>query len=201
MWLHLGTVPTDWDIWEDRIYLSMPDGGVLSMMGYHATVPERRPAASVMAFRCIEPFQRWCIHFDGFAWHTSAAAMNSAGEPRFRRRLKFELDVECVSPVWNAQRARGSAGQTGMASQSWAKEHYEQLVRATGEMTVEGVGYELSTTGWRDHSRGPRGRKSKDPWGGHVIGGLRISQRPTARVFALLAPGWGGKYGRGDVRR
>jgi hypothetical protein len=174
MWLHLGTVPTDWHLWEDRVYLTLPDGGVLSMMAYHETAAEQRPAGSVMAFVCVEPFRRWRIQFDGFAWYTSEAAMDSGGEPRFRRRLKIDLEVECVSPVWNAHNTTGSAGQTGMSGQSWAKEHYEQLVRASGEMTVDGVNYELSTTGWRDHSRGPRGRKSKDAWGGHVIGGCQF---------------------------
>ena len=54
LWLHLGTVPTDWYLWEDRVYLSLPDGGVLSMMGYHATAAKQRPAGSVMRFTCIE---------------------------------------------------------------------------------------------------------------------------------------------------
>ena len=180
MWLHLGTAPTDWTIWEDRIYLSLPGGGVLSMMAYHATAPERRPGGSVMAFTCVEPFRRWRIDFDGFAWYTSEAAMDGAGEPRFRRRLKIELDVECVSPVWDARAAAGSAGQTGMTGQSWAKEHYEQLVRAKGEMSVDGETHVLTTTGWRDHSRGPRGRKSKHAWGGHVIGGCQF---PSGKQF------------------
>ena len=182
MWLHLGTVPTDWPLWEDRLYLSLPDGGVLSMMAYHATAPERRPAASVMAFTCLEPFRRWRIDFDGFAWYTSEAAMDGAGEPRFRRRLKIQLVVECVSPVWDARATTGSAGQTGMSGQSWAKEHYEQLVRAEGEMIFDGVSHGLSTTGWRDHSRGPRGGESKDPWGGHVIGGCQF---PSGKQFLL----------------
>ncbi len=182
MWLHLGTIPTDWHLWEDRVYMSLPDGGVLSMMAYHATAVDQRPAGSVMKFTCVEPFRRWRIDFDGFAWYTSEAAMDSGGEPRFRRRLKLELEVECVSPIWHASDGPDSAGQIEMAGQSWAKEHYEQLVCASGEMTLEGDSYELSATGWRDHSRGPRGRKSKDPWGGHVIGGCQF---PSGRKFVF----------------
>jgi hypothetical protein len=180
MWLHLGTVPTDWPLWEDRIYVTLPDRGVISMMAYHATAVEHRPAGSVMAFQCVEPFRRWQINFDGFAWYTSEAAMEAGGEPRYRRRVKIALEVECVSPVWDARATAGSSGQTGMLGQSWAKEHYEQLVRASGEMTVDDVSYDLTTTGWRDHSRGPRGRKSKDPWGGHVIGGCQF---PSGKQF------------------
>jgi hypothetical protein len=182
MWLHLGTVPTDWHLWEDRVYMSLPDGGVLSMTAYHATAEDQRPAGSVMKFTCIEPFRRWRVDFDGFAWYNSEAAMDAGGEPRFRRRLKLELEVECVSPVWHASDGPNDAGKSKMAGQSWAKEHYEQLVCASGEMTIDGDSYTLSTTGWRDHSRGPRGRKSKDVWGGHVIGGCQF---PSGRKFVF----------------
>ena len=174
MWLHLGTVPTDWRFWEDRIYISLPDGDKLSMMAYNRTPIEECPAGAVMQFTCVEPFRRWVIKFDGFAWRTSEAAMDAGGEPRFRCRLKMELEVECVTPVWNAAGSTGSSGQSGMSGQSWAKEHYEQLVRATGEMRLDDVLYEITATGWRDHSRGPRGGKSKDAWGGHVVGGCQF---------------------------
>lgn len=180
LWLHLGTVPTDWYLWEDRIYISLPDGGVLSMMAYHETPADEQPAGSVMSFICVEPFRHWKIKFDGFAWYTSRSAMDAGGEPRFRRRLKIELDVECVSPVWNANSMKDGSGNPAMERQSWATEHYEQLVLAHGSLDLDGEGYALSTTGWRDHSRGPRGRKSKDPWGGHVIGGMQF---PSGKKF------------------
>lgn len=180
LWLHLGTVPTDWHLWEDRVYISLPDGGVLSMMAYHETPAPRRPAGSVMSFVCVEPFCYWKIKFDGFAWYTSRAAMDNGGEPRYRRRLKIELDVECVSPVWNANSLKDRAGEVAIERQSWATEHYEQLVVAQGNLELDGDRYELSATGWRDHSRGPRGRKSKDPWGGHVIGGMQF---PSGKKF------------------
>lgn len=177
MWLHIGSVPTDWHLWEDRVYLTLPDGGVLSMMAYHARsdhADQLGPAGSVMKFTCIEPFVRWKVSFDGFAWYTSEQAMEAGGEPRYRRKVKFELNVACVSPAWFGHTSTGSEGQQGMDGQSWAKEHYEQLVTATGKMVVDDYEYELSCTGWRDHSRGPRGRKSKDAWGGHVIGGCQF---------------------------
>jgi hypothetical protein len=180
LWLHLGTVPTDWHLWEDRIYISLPDGGVFSMMAYHETSAPKRPAGSVMSFTCVEPFRHWKVRFDGFAWYTSQAAMDAGGEPRYRRRLKMELDVECVSPVWSANSLRDQVGNVAIERQSWATEHYEQLVIAQGNLELDGNSYALSATGWRDHSRGPRGRKSKDPWGGHVIGGMQF---PSGKKF------------------
>lgn len=182
LWLHLGTVPTDWHLWEDRVYISLPDGSALSMIAYHATGPDKAPAGSVMRFTCLEPFRRWRVTFDGFVWHTSQAAMEAGGEPRYRRRLRMNLEVGCVSPAWDARSAKGSAGQTGMTGQSWAKEHYEQLVLARGTFDLDGDIKSLQATGWRDHSRGPRGQKSKDPWGGHVIGGCVF---PSGRKFVF----------------
>lgn len=177
MWLHIGSVPTAWHLWEDRVYLTLPDGGVLSMMAYHARsdqADQLGPAGSVMKFICLEPFTRWHISFDGFAWYTSEQAMRAGGEPRYRRRLKIDMNVACTSPAWHGHTSTGSEGQQGMSGQSWAKEHYEQLTAADGNLIVDDHEYKLSCTGWRDHSRGPRGRKSQDAWGGHVIGGCQF---------------------------
>lgn len=175
MWLHLGTVPNDWHLWEDRIFLTLPNGGgTLNMSAFHATVPELRPGASCLHFRCIEPFRRWKITFDGFALHTTEASMAAGDYVSHRRRLKIELDVECTTPVWDAHTAKSEPGKGGMDTQSWAKEHYEQLFRATGTMRLEKDEYPIDATGWRDHSRGPRGGNTRDPWGGHVIVGCQF---------------------------
>lgn len=171
LWLHLGTVPTDWHLWEDRIYAWLPGGGgLLSLASYHATRLEDRPGGAVMGFRCVEPFRRWRVTLDGFALHTEVAVMDRGEGPSRRRRLRLELEVDCVSPVWDARHADGH-GREGMAAQSWAKEHYQQLVRAHGWMELDGRRTAVEATGWRDHSRGPRGSKEKDAWGGHAIGG------------------------------
>jgi hypothetical protein len=182
-WLHLGSIANDWGMWEDRTIVSLPgDEGVLHMAAYHLTPQERKPAGSNLAFKCIEPFRRWKITFDGFAWlhsNSSMAAGVSAQGPR--RRLAFELDVECASPVWDAQTSAHSAtGKGGMDTQSWAKEHYEQLFRTTGRMTLDGKDTPIRGTGWRDHSRGPRGGGGGDPWGGHMIAGCIF---PSGRSF------------------
>ena len=169
LWLHLGTVPTDWHLWEDRIYAWLPGGGgLLSLASYHATRLEDRPGGAVMGFRCVEPFRRWRVTLDGFALHTEVAVMDRGEGPSRRRRLRLELEVDCVSPVWDARHADGH-GREGMAAQSWAKEHYQQLVRAHGWMELDGRRTAVEATGWRDHSRGPRGSKEKDAWGGHAL--------------------------------
>jgi hypothetical protein len=184
-WLHLGSVPNEWSMWEDRVILRLPgDQGLLSMWAYHHTPPERKPAGSNLTFECIEPYRRWRVTFDGFAQHISNADMAAGLAPDgVRKRLKIELDVVCATPVWDAQTsAKSKAGKGDMNSQSWAKEHYEQLWRATGVVTVAGEAIAFDGTGWRDHSRGPRGGATADPWGGHVILGCLF---PSGRGVIL----------------
>ena len=184
-WLHLGTVPSAWELWEDRVLMLLPgDEGVLSMCGYHRTAPERRPAGSCLEFRCIEPYRRWRIAFDGFALHTSNPEM-AAGRARdgAKRRLALELDVVCVTPVWDAHdAARHATGKGAMRAQGWAKEHYEQLARVDGTVRVDGREISFHGTSWRDHSRGPRGGSGGAAWGGHVIQGCLF---PSGRGFGF----------------
>ena len=183
-WLHLGTVPNDWTMWEERVLVLLPEGGgFLSMWSFHRTVPDRRPAASNLEFRCVEPFRRWRLGFDGYAVHTTEEQMVAGvSPPGERRRLAIDLDVECVGAVWDAAEAASSRGAGSLDSQGWAREHYEQLFRASGRVVAGSIDFDFHGVGWRDHSRGPRGAGTGAPWGGHVImGGLF----PSGRGFIL----------------
>lgn len=176
MWLHLGSLPEAPEFWEDRVIMSLPDGeGVLSMWATHKTPLERRPGGSNMSFRCIEPFRRWRVEFDGFVQHVSNETMLSTLEQPVgrRKRLTIELDIEHITPAWDvAAAAHAEAGRGSMADQGWAKEHYEQLYRATGRVTWGEREWPFDGFGWRDHSRGPRVHDPRNPWGGHSTAGL-----------------------------
>ncbi|MEX0665805.1 MAG: 6-phosphofructokinase [Acidimicrobiia bacterium] len=173
MWLHLGTVPGKWTMWEDRVLVMLPGhDGALSLRAYHHTAPERRPAGPGLEFRQREPWRRWHVTFDGYGLHTPEAEM-LAGVSRDGPTQAFavDLDIECVTPAWDARTASQLESGTGdMDHTDWASEHYEQLVRATGTVTLESGDVAFSGYGWRDHSRGPRIlAKTLDAWGGHVI--------------------------------
>ena len=184
-WLHLGTVPNDWTLWEERVLVMLPgDQGLLTMWSFHRTAQERRPAASNLEFRCLEPWRRWHLGFDGFAVHTSNEEMAAGSSPPGERhRLVIDIEAIGATQVWDAETAASNAkGSGSMASQGWAKEHYEQMFRATGTVQVGEHVHAFHGTGWRDHSRGPRGGGTGDPWGGHLImGGLF----PSGRAFIL----------------
>lgn len=184
MWLHLGTVPDMWEMWEDRVLIALPaDQGVLSMWAYHRTVPDARPAGSNLAFRCEQPFAKWHITFDGFCLRSTYNEMRTG--PVFdgpKTFVRLDLEVQGVTPVWDAEAGPPTESGGGMAEQSWAREHYEQLTRVVGEVTVGSETFAFDGGGWRDHSRGPRGADTLADWGGHVIAG---GVMPSGRAFGL----------------
>ena len=185
-WLHLGTVPNDWGMWHEMCYAFLPnDDGVLSMWSYHRTAPDRRPGGANSEFRCIEPFRKWHLAFDGFGLHTSNEDMQQ-GRARvgLNRRFVVDLDVEFTVPAWDAHAAAESdSGKGSMHEQGWAKEHYEQLYHATGQVQLGTDEIAFDGYGWRDHSQGPRGGGGGAPWGGHVIMGTAYPE--SGRAWGL----------------
>lgn len=174
LWLHLGTVPNDWSMWHEMNYAFLPgDEGVLSMWSYHRTAPDRRPGGAGLDFRCIESFRRWHVSFDGYGMHTSNAAMQAGPTVvGTNRRFVVDLEIEFVTPAWDMHSAaEDKTGAGSMHGQGWAKEHYEQLYRARGSVTLGTEVIPFDGYGWRDHSQGPRGGGGGAPWGGHIITG------------------------------
>lgn len=184
MWLHLGTVANIWEMWEDRVLIALPEEhGVLAMWAYHRTPQERQPGGANLEFRCEQPFQKWHISFDGFCVRSSYEAMRTGlitDGPK--SHVQLDLDVECLTPVWDAEGALPTKTGTGMAEQSWAREHYEQLTKVTGQLDIDGVITEFDGGGWRDHSRGPRDASTLTTWGGHVITGAVMA---SGRAFGM----------------
>lgn len=183
LWLHLGTVPNDWSMWQEMHYAYLPgDDGVLSLSSYHRTALDRRPGGAGTEFRCIEPFKRWHISFDGFGLHTSNEDMTKGlARVGSTRRFVVDLDIEFIAPVWDAHSsATSDEGKGSMHEQGWAKEHYEQLYRARGTVQFDGDPIAFDGYGWRDHSQGPRGGGGGAPWGGHVIMGTAYPESKRA---------------------
>ena len=184
LWLHLGTRPEEWTLWEDHVFIGLPGNeGVLSLWSYHKTTPERRPAGAVLEFKCIEPFRLWKVTLDGYCQLNHNADMHRGPAPDGRKvRVILDLEMESITPAWDAHAsATGAQGHGGMNSQGWAKEHYEQLVRARGTVSVDGKTYEYAGAGWRDHSRGVRvPHAQRTTWGGHTISSAVF---PSGRAY------------------
>lgn len=184
MWLHLGTCPDDFGIWEDQVLLALPgDQGLLWMYSYSRTPPEKRPAGASLSFRVVEPFQRGHLHFDGVGVVSPYAEM-LGGRVRDGHKELFTLDIEIesVAPAWdNHASAAGSKNRGDMKAQAWASEHYQQLYRARGNFKFRGENIAIDTTGVRDHSRGQRGH-APDKFGGH---NLWTAAFPSGKAFGM----------------
>mgnify|MGYP000060935986 FL=1 len=186
LWLHLGTCPDDFGLWEDQVLISLPNNdGLLWMSSYHRTPAERRPAGGSLRFECIKPFKQWRVTFDGVAVHSSNQEMMS-GRVRdgVKRVLKFQFDIVCAAPVWDThETAMAARGRGSMQDQSWANQHYQQLFCCSGNIDIAGARTEFDGRGVRDHSRGQRGH-AMDQYGGH---NLFTAVFPSGRAFGLMS--------------
>jgi hypothetical protein len=185
VWMHLGTMPSDWEVWEDRVLVALPgDLGVLTQRSYLRTPPERRPGAANLAASCVEPFRRWNVAFDGFGVRTPYERMQrEIVRDGVQEYCSIDLEVSGHTPVWDLHAAaRHDTGRGSMREQSWASEHYEQACDAVGTIRLPSIDLEIEFegTGWRDHSRGPRGAGTGRPWGGHVIVGAYLPESKRA---------------------
>jgi hypothetical protein len=171
LWLHLGTWPDDFGLYEDQLLISLPgDGGQLWMFAYRRCPAEDRPAGANLKLRCVEPFHRWTASFDGLVTACSDEDMRSGRVRDGAKELAhIDLTLTMQAPVWDAhQSATSQFGRGSMDEQVWASSHYQQLYMAEGRVVVRGRTIEFRGPGMRDHSRGRRGH-GMDQWGGHVL--------------------------------
>lgn len=186
LWLHLGTCPDDFTLWEDQVFLTLPGAeGVMWMTSYGRPPVAQRPAGPTLQFHCEQPFQRWQFVFDGMLVHASNAEMLS-GRVRdgCKQRVRFRLDSQALVPAWDNHLTAAAGDKTrrgSMQEQAWASEHYQQLFRVEGDLHIGERHFAIDTTGVRDHSRGQRGHASHK-WGGH---NLWTAVFPSGKAFGM----------------
>jgi len=115
--------------------------------------------AGGMRFEILEPLVKHRTTFDGGAVFLADPSRMADPSDAFRnnpkKRVQLEVFHEAVGPVY------GSAGGQRPAvaenpDQEFGRAHYEQHMRCHGSITIEGETTQLSATGLRDHSWGPR---------------------------------------------
>ena len=151
--------------WENRLYhanFALGDGMVLLDTGRGPVPspmgPDGKPSvfgAGPLTFRCLEPFRRWLVTFDGEA-HPGTIEEQIAGtlqeNPRVPVSLEAELSME--TPAWvqdyspekvakMTEAERKDAQSMGIG---WRLEH---LFRSTGTLTVDGSVRDFSGQGSR----------------------------------------------------
>jgi hypothetical protein len=142
---------------EVTVCLYLPGGEVL--FNYLRPQIENNDAmdAGGMRFEVLEPLVRHRTTYDGGAVYLTDPTQMADPSQAFRqnphKRVKVDLVHQAVGPVYGAVSA---AQPDEDAEQSFGRAHYEQHMRATGTIDVDGETIAIDGTGLRDHSWGPR---------------------------------------------
>lgn len=196
-------------VWDNHRYdcnFAFADGRVLRESTRAPTLSPLGPdgkarvlGAQGLQFRCIEPFRKWRVSFDGAPYDGAvqeqirgefevyADAGRSRGlEGRKRPRLSFDVELTMVTPAWvqdyRADRLAGMSEQekvdAGLMGFGYRIEH---LFRGEGVLKLDGETRDFKAVGSRIH------RQSVRPMGefrGHC---WQSAVFPDGRAFGYIA--------------
>jgi hypothetical protein len=158
--------------WENRRLqgnFAFADGRVLNGAGMGpapaAIDAEGRPSiigAGALTFRCIEPFRRWSVKFDGPVVDGTTAEQIE-GKLKTRQPstpVKLEAEMTMVTPAWvqenSADTANMSEKDAANAQAMGLGYRFEHHFRAKGCFTIEGKQRDFTATGTRVHRQSIR---------------------------------------------
>lgn len=143
---------------EMTVAVYLPDHTALFMYKRPQIADNSRFAAGGLEFTVHEPFKRLSVSYDGHAVFLvqplDLADPKQAFTSNPFRHVQLELDYAGLSPMYGGEH---DGTNTEMV---FAKGHYEQHVRATGRVTIDGQESAIRGFGLRDHSWGPRSWQS-----------------------------------------
>jgi len=142
---------------EVTFCLFLPGGQVLFNFQRPPISSNEAFNAGGMRFEVLEPFRRHRTTYEGWALYLEdPRALSDPGQAfrtSPRRQVALDLVHEAIGPVYGTTAAEREVQDLERA---FARAHFEQHMRATGTLTVEGQEYRLEALGLRDHSWGPR---------------------------------------------
>ena len=142
--------------------LYLPDGRVGFAFGRPRIESNDAFAAGGMRFEVVSPFESLTVTYEGKVTLLDDPLEMVDPKAAFlsnpRADGSVSLQYTGLSPMFG-----GESDQPEKPGQEFAKAHYEQLVGASGSISVDGVGsWAISGFGLRDHSWGPRTWQA--PW-------------------------------------
>jgi prepilin-type processing-associated H-X9-DG protein len=184
--------------WEDRrlqANFAFADGRVLNGAGRGAAPsaigPDGRPTvigAGALTFRCIEPFRRWTVIFDGPALDGHVAEQIDG---RFKTKkpvlthVRLEADMTMVTPAWvqefSGDIAQMTAQEAANAQAMGLGYRFEHHFRAQGTLVIDGRTRDFKGTGTRIHRQSVR---RLEGFTGHC---WLSALFPDGRAFGCLA--------------
>lgn len=161
--------PWTWDQRRFAANFAFADGRVLQDAGVGAAPGvmdgQGRPAViggGPMTFRCIEPFRRWTVSFQGEVVDTHVDRQIDNTVDRSRRiPLRYEVDldmaapanVQDISPQSFAKWGKGKQRDAVSVGLGW---RFEQVLRGEGELEIDGETRSFRAVGSRVKRRSVR---------------------------------------------
>ena len=141
---------------EMTVCLYLPDGRVAFMYQRPEVTSNERFGAAGLAFEVVEPFEHLTVEYEG-----KVVMLDDPLEMADPRKAFTENPYETCTASLVYRRVSDMFGgepeeQHERPGEEFAKGHYEQLVSATGTITVGDTTWEINGYGLRDHSWGPR---------------------------------------------
>lgn len=183
--------------WDHRLYqanFAFAGGRVLNGAGRGPAVSpfdeQGRPTllgAGPVRFRCVEPFRRWQVSFDGSAIDGDVTQqITNTLDPSRRTPLRFEVELTMAAPAWvQDHRPERLAAMTEAQRREAAYMGFgyriEQLFRAEGVLHIDGASRRFEAVGSRIH------RQSVRPLAGFRGHCWQSAIFPDGRAFGYIA--------------
>jgi hypothetical protein len=196
-------------VWETHRFdanFAFEGGWVLRESTRAPTLPSIGPdgkasvlGAGPLQFRCIEPFRRWAVSFDGAAYDGAVEEQirsefavygdgdrNKGLEGRKRTPLSFDVELIMVTPAWVqdyspdklAQMSEQEHADAGLMGYGYRIEHH---FRGEGVLRLDGQTLDFKAVGSRIH------RQSVRPMGAFRGHCWQSAVFPDGRAFGYIA--------------
>jgi len=151
--------------WDDRGYqanFALGGGRILQARGSgpapSAFGPDGRPTifgAGPLQFRCVEPFRRWSMSYDGTAVDgTVEQQIRRTIDPERRIPVRIDVEMEMATPAWVqdnspekvAKMSEAERAEAASMGFGWRLEH---TFRGEGTLQVDGKSRRFRCTGSR----------------------------------------------------
>jgi hypothetical protein len=156
--------------WNDRrlqAAFTFPDGRALNGAARGAPPSaideDGRPTifgAGPLTFRCIEPFRRWVMIYDGSALDgTVQEQIDRSYGKRGSKSIKLHVDMTMVTPAWVQETSLDpnmSEIEKANAAAMGLGYRFEHHLRAVGTYEIDGRTYEFKGVGTRIHRQSVR---------------------------------------------
>jgi hypothetical protein len=184
-------VGANWDAHDVQVNVAFPDGRVYRLRTNGPSLPAEGPdgratvlGAGGLVFRCIEPFDKWTMSYDGPAVQTSSADLVAGNKDGPLVDISFHVEAKMVVPPWVQGALQPDAGaqlRTSVEGDLMGGPRYEQLFTATGEFRAAGAQRGFTGSGLRIRRTGVR--KLAGFWG-HC---WQSAVFPSGRAFGYIA--------------